>query len=89
MITCLRILELKIYNRGHSNTSSNQGNMQYAFETTIHPLEKSLYNTCDIHVLGRVLWVKTHPTRPKIPSGLGRVLPIKPDPARDRVGLGN
>ena len=42
MITCLGILELKIYNRGHSNTSSNQGNMQYAFETTIHPLEKSL-----------------------------------------------
>jgi hypothetical protein len=39
-------------------------------------------------VLDRVLWVKTHPTRPKIPSGLGRDLPIKPDPARDRVRLG-
>jgi hypothetical protein len=30
----------------------------------------------------------THPTRPKIPSGLGRVLPNKPNPTRDRVGLG-
>jgi hypothetical protein len=39
-------------------------------------------------VLGWVLWVKTHPTQPKIPSGLGWVLPIKPDPARDQVGLG-